>query len=97
LSKTIPAKWKPFYERAGIHGDNFIHPVPEDPEQRLYFGLLEAIAYECWKYKDAPEGITEDEVKAFLKAHRKAIRTEANPDYVSLFLGKFDFLRDDSK
>jgi hypothetical protein len=67
-------------------------PVPKDPEQRLYFGMLEAIGYQCFKNGDAPKGYTEEQIKRFLKRRAKRIKGITNPDWLSTFVGKYDFL-----
>ena len=84
-----------FYERAGIYAKH--NGVPKSKEQRIYFGMLEAIGYECFKYKDLPKNITERMVKNYLIKHKERIRVEAIADYISLFSGGYNFLNFNNK
>lgn len=77
--------------RAGIHA-TLGQPVPEDQEQKLYYGLLEILDSECITYGDAPEGVTEDDIKQYLIEHKGSIKSEACPSFLGLCAGVFDFL-----
>jgi len=80
-------------QRAGVHS-NLGQPVPSDPEQRLYYGLLEILDFECCKYGDEPEGVTEEDIKQFLLEHKQYINAEALPSFMGLVAGTFNFLGD---
>ena len=85
-------KWvEEFYKRAGLHSSQLL---PEDREQRVYYGMLEAIGWECFKYGDAPQGGTEEQVKNYLIQHKDRIKAGTNPDFLSLLAGTFNFLLD---
>ena len=77
--------------RAGCHS---IGEVPKDEEQRLYFGLLEIIDFQCCVYGDAPEGVTEEDVKAYLIEHKDKIKCEP-PSFLGMLTGAFNFLWED--
>ena len=80
-----------FYESAGKHAS---HPLPRSREQRIYFGMFEAIGWECFKYGDAPKGVTEEQIKDYLIQHKDRIKVEAMSDYLALAAGTFDFLKE---
>jgi hypothetical protein len=73
------------------HADASSSSFPVDPEQRLFFCLLEMIDFECFKYGDAPESLDEESVKTFLIKHKDNIRCEP-PTYLGAICGVYDFL-----
>lgn len=75
-------------DRAGVHSTS---SVPVNDEQRLYFGMLEILDYECVKYEDAPAGITEEDIKEYLIVHKDSITCEPS-SYLGVLGGRFDFL-----
>lgn len=92
MKKDAEPKWiNQFYERAGLHSS---HPLPKSKEQRIYYGMIEAIGWGCFRYSDAPQGVTEEQVKDYLIKRKDRIKAEAMSDYLSLLAGAFDFLRD---
>lgn len=78
-------------ERAGVHSA-MGQPVPEEPEKRLLYGLLEILDFECCKYGDAPEGVTEEDIKQYLLEHKDEISNDCVSSFVGLFCGVFSFL-----
>lgn len=76
--------------RAGTHSRR---GVPTDPEQRLYFGLLEILDWDCIPEGDAPQTLTEAGAKRFLYQRKDRIKCPL-PSYLGLFAGVFDFLDD---
>lgn len=68
--------------------------IPKDEENQLYYSLLNMIDYECFKYKDAPEGLDEELVKTFLKEHADDVKCRP-PTYLGLFCGVYDFMKKD--
>lgn len=81
-------------ERAGIHnslGSN----APSGKTERLAFGLLEIIDFECNKYGDF-EGINDEEIKSFLKTHKNEVnQLEIEPpSYLGLLCGVLNFLEE---
>ena len=90
MEKEDEPNWvEEFYKRAGLHSTQ---PLPEDREQRIYYGMLEAIGWACFKYGDAPQGVTEEQVKNYLIQHKDRIKASTNPDFLALLAGAFDFL-----
>ncbi len=90
MKKEAEPKWiNQFYARAGLHSS---HPLPKSKEQRIYYGMIEAIGWDCFKYGDAPQGVTEEQVRDYLIKHKDRIKAEAMSDYLSLLAGVFDFL-----
>ena len=79
----------PWLIRAGTHEQ--ASPVPDEGDQRLFYALLEAIDWQCFEYKDAPDNITEAQAKAFLVKHKDKITCEP-PSYVGVLAGAYDFL-----
>lgn len=77
------------FARAGHHSKE---AVPEDREQRIYFGLLEILDFQCIKYKDFTLA-TEKEIKEYLYKHRDNIKCSP-PSYIGLLVGAFNFLVD---
>ena len=79
--------------QAGKHA-SLGQPPPVDEEQLTYYGCLELIDFHCIsKYGDAPEGVLEEDVKAYLVEHKERIKGEAIPSYLGFLAGNFDFLR----
>lgn len=82
---------------AGAHSGE---AVPEDETQRLYFGLLEIIDFECEKFgfrcdmnlARAPEPYSEynrDTVISFLREHRDEIKGPL-PSYLGMLAGAYN-------
>lgn len=87
-------KLKAILEGAGRHQD-LGQPVPDDEEQRLYYGCLEILDFQCASvYGDAPDGVTDEDIRAYLVAHRGRIKAQAVSSYLGLMRGLFDFLRE---
>ena len=89
------------WENAGVHGKE--GPVGDgsdllaDYDHRLYYGLLELLDFDCVSHNCAPEGVTEEAVKAYLTEHHEKITMKALPSAVGLYAGTFAFLADDSE
>ncbi len=78
--------------RAGLHSKN---APKEGDTERLVFGLLEILDFECNKYEDF-SGISDDEIKAFLLDHKaEVLALDIEPSsYIGLMCGIFSFLTD---
>ena len=89
-----------FYNRAGIHESDVV-PIPKDRKQRIYYGMLEALGWDCIKYRKEidgstiPKWITEKKVERYLIKHKKKIKMSSIPDYLALMSGRYDFLKGD--
>ena len=82
----------------GRHTDLSSNP-PTDKRARELWGLMEILDFECYRYGDAPKGITVEQVKAYLLAHKEEARTtKMEPtSYLGLVAGVFDFLCEPQK
>ena len=86
---------KEISDTADRHLAHGAQPSPTDPQQRLFHGLMVILDFECVKYGDAPEGVTDKDIKAYLMKHKREIRSEAISSYMGVFAGVFDFLKDE--
>lgn len=76
-----------------VAGEEVLERMTE--EEKLVFGLLEMLDYECYKYPHAPCCIlTEDEIKSFLLKHREKVLKMSilPPSMLGVACGVFDFL-----
>ena len=93
LSK-FPGDEKPWLERAGTH--SAVNPAPKEHDERLIFSILEAIGYDCWEYKDAPDMPSEKTIRKWLVNNKKVIGKmnpdTVIPDYISLVCGRYNFI-----
>ena len=81
-------------ESAGKHSQA---NVPSDPTQCLLFGLLEIVDWQCFEYGDVPDGVTEENVKAYLLDHKdEALALPEPPSFIGLMAGAYNFLQEDT-
>ena len=76
-----------------IVGEEVLERMTE--EEKLVFGLLEMLDYECYEYPHAPCCIlSEEEIKSFLLKHKKKIMGMSipPPSMLGVVCGVFDFL-----
>ena len=88
---NFPGNKEVWLARAGCHSTSSV-PVTED--ERLVFAVLEALDFECWKYGDAPDGITVEQAKQWLVDNKETIRNMSiePPSYLGAMCGVYDFL-----
>ena len=80
---------------AGRHSDE---KVPESEDEKLYFGMLEILDFQCVNYGEAPKGITEAQIKEYLLEHKEEVRKlKVIPSYMGLLCGTFNFLIEEAK
>ncbi|BAS31181.1 hypothetical protein [Dehalococcoides mccartyi] len=84
---------KEIRKNAGRHSRE---KVPDDYNLRLYFGMLEILDFECIFYGDAPDGLTEQDIQAYLLEHKAEFINSRipPPSYIGLISGRFNFLGD---
>ena len=90
----FPGNRKAWIERIGTHSN--ADTSKYSPDEKLVFAVLEGIDFQCWKYGDAPEdGTTEEIAKTWLKENKSlvsAMKIEP-PSYLGAFAGVLDFLK----
>lgn len=78
------------------HSDMTHSEIPENEEQRLYYSLLKMLDFECFRYGDAPKGLTQQKTIEFLKDHKDLIKCEP-PSMIGLFVGVYNFMMDNDE
>ena len=71
-----------------------VSAAPSDRRSRELWGLVEILDWHCFDYGDAPCGLSQEEVQAYLLAHRQELLDlECEPpSYLGLANGILDFL-----
>ena len=77
-------------QRAGVH-QSLGQPAPDSEEDRLLYGLMEILDFECLKYGDY-DGLTQDQIKDFLVQHKDSLTNIHIPSFIGLMAGAFGFL-----
>ena len=77
---------------ASTAGKHSQEPVPSNPELRLIFGLCEIIDWKCYEYGDLPEGVTREEIEAYLLAHKHQVMDCPVTSMLGGLSGAFHFL-----